>query len=61
MVGLPVRAGGESFDGAEIVVNGGHPSGQQTVAGGASAELPSGLVAVETISAVVDAPRRRER
>lgn len=61
MIGLPMRAGRESFDGAEVVVNGRHPFARQTVAGGASAELSSGLVAVEAIGAVVDAPRRCQR
>lgn len=61
VVGLPMRAGGESFDGAEIVVQGGHPFDQQTVAGRASAQRSSDLVAVEAIGAVVDAPRGRQR
>ena len=47
-------------DGAEVVVNWGRPLARQTVAGGASAELASGLVAVEAIGAVVDTPRRRQ-
>lgn len=61
VIGLPMRAGGESLDGAEIVVQGGHPVGQQTVAGRVSAQRSSDLVAVETIGAVVDAPRRSQR
>lgn len=60
MIGLPMIAGRESFDGTEVVVNRGHPLARQTVAGGASAELSSGLVAIEAIGAVVDTPRRRQ-
>lgn len=61
VVRLPMTACGESLDGAEIILHGGHPVDRQTVAGGASAELSSGLVAVETVGAVVDAPRRGRR
>lgn len=60
MIGLPMKAGGESFNGAEVIVDWGHPLARQTVAGGASAELSCGLVAVEAIGAVVDTPRRRQ-
>lgn len=61
VVRLPMRAGGESLDGAEILLHGGHPVDRQTVAGGASAERLSGLVAAEAIGAVVAAPRRGQR
>lgn len=61
VIGLPMRTGGQSFDGPEVVVQGGQPVDQETVAGRASTERSSDLVAVEAVGTVIDAPRRGQR